>query len=83
MLSSFLLWSDLFHESFQDPIQSLLRTLVINADTRIMEKERLKMNGEGYYNWSGKIIIAAVITDNQPHLCDGKNKRYSFVKLSF
>lgn len=48
-----------------------------------MEKERLKMNEEGYYKWSGVIITAAVITDNQPALCDGKNKKYNFLKLSF
>lgn len=48
-----------------------------------MEKERLKTNAEGYYKWSGVIITAAVITDNQPALCDGKSKKYNFLKLSF
>lgn len=30
------------------------------------------MKGKGYYKWSGKVITAAVITDNQPHSWDGK-----------
>ena len=36
------------------------------------------MKGEGDYKWSGKVITAAVITDNQPHSCDGKIRGTTF-----
>lgn len=39
----------------------------MNVDTRIMEKETRRNEG-WHYKWSGKVITAAVITDNhQPH----------------